>query len=286
MRTLEERGDDYSRRVLMSSPMYGQYLERKAEDEAQRKDDYLSAATKNYKSDLTPADFEALGIPIPKKYEKGVMDFLGLIDGYQKKMDRLYAKGKFGTDEYRDLYFKYKDAVAKGKKNSTVAKILDRNPVDWLVSGPHALNEPHYESFGTTGKKRPADARQMQMWKNIRNEFFINGMTPKRVLKVRRQVTGAMAENFDESVRAWCWAYVKYKADQGRTALASSDNPYGWYKGWTVDSSYGETMQKWLEKELDPLLDGTISPAFLEEWKKANKSAGGNLLSDFIDLSH
>jgi hypothetical protein len=286
MRDLEERGDDYSLRLVQNSPMYPEYLERKESEAKDAKARYLKAATVHYKSMLAPDDFRALGIAVPEKYEQGVMRFLGIIDRYERQLDKLYNQGKFGTDEYKDIYRKQQEAIAKGRKDATVRAILAKTPADWFVSGPNALNEPHWEDFLDGDRKRHPAVTLQTTWRKVRDEFFRKGMTPTRVLEVRRKYGGQIGDNFSEAVRAWCWAYVKYEADQGRAALSSSDNPYGWYKGWTIDSKYGESMQKWLEDELDPFVRGVISPEFAEEWRMADRHAGGNLISDLLNLKY
>jgi hypothetical protein len=301
MQSLESSGDDRALKILKSSSTYDLYLAKKEEKRIDSRNAFLRAATAHYKSSLGPEEFEALGISIPERYlgkmvngrypqkvdgrVNGVMGFLGMVDAQNRIMDKLYKAGKFSSDEYRAAYERRSKLISAGRKDKRLAAILDRNMSSFLTSGPHALNEPNWQHVSDSGRKTHATERLNSTWQKVKHEFIDEGMTPKTVLRVRREYGGIIGENFDEAVRAWSWAYVDSVAQKARKALTSSDNPYGWAPGWSIDSRYGKMMKKWMSDVTAFLFDRkhSLSEAFLEEWDIADKSAGGNLLDDLIN---
>ena len=162
--------------------------------------------------------------------------------------------------------------------NKTLAPYIDAGAPKHLSTGPNRLDKPHFID---------AAPKTVKEWENFRDQNFKGTMTAKELLAMKRKASPELKRNWDEAVCAWGWDFTLRVAKLGRQALTETNNPYGWYKGWTIESTGGEKMQKWMRQNMQNLIGANaVNKRFRQQWFLANAAADGNLIYDLLNTSN
>jgi len=280
MKRLEASGLLFGHTLVRNSPMYKQYTKMRKDEQRATTKKFMSCALTSFKSNVNPNEWAQLfGKTWTQAQSNAMLGFVSTIDAQRKVLDVMYHKGDFGTSAYKQKYYILQDYIAtQKKKNPTLAPYIGATVPFLLSSGPNALDKPHFIDGGKNAVKE---------WEGFRGKIMAGNFTPRDLLDIKHKASPELLRNWDAAVTAWAWHFTLTAAEMGRKALKESNNPHGWYKGWTTDSSYGKIMQTWLKRALSHLTNQktTLSDTFLSQWNKADKAGGGNLYYDLLDWS-
>jgi len=277
MRRLEMSGNPEMVKFVQSSPHYKEYLVSLEKEQRTTAKNFAYKASAPYKSSIEPNEWVTL---FGKKWKPGTTDrllgFLKDVDADRKILSEMYKRGKFGSDEYKKVYYHLQDYITKARKSAPgLAEYIGATTPDLLAMGPNAVNTPHFVG--------PQSKQALKAFDEATPRILKGGWNPKEMLAIKHEYP-ELESNWDEAVSRWAWNYTLDAARIGRQQLAATDNPYGWYKGWTVDSKYGTAMQKWLKYNIGLVKRSGYAPKWVEEWDRADAASGGNLISDLLNL--
>jgi len=281
MKRLEGSGLLWGKELVQGSRRYDQYLGMRKEEIAGIQRRFLTAALAPYKSSVHSDDWALFGKGWNEKTAPALGNkLLGFLTEIEKRSAAL-KKLTFATKEYKAEYYKLQDYIHTVKtKNKLLAPYIGASAPKLLGTGQLALDKPAFVD---------ASPKTMAEWGKMRTTLYSTPgvVTAKNILKLKQKASPELRANWDEATRALSWDFTFRLAAQGRDALTKSNNPYGWYKGWTIESKYGETVQNWMKQNLHAFTNAKapISKSFYRQWGEADKAAGGNLIYDLLDTS-
>jgi len=281
MKRLEGSGLLWGKELVQGSRRYDQYVGMRKEEIAGIQRRFLTAALAPYKSGVHPDDWALFGKGWNEKTAPALGNkLLGFLGEIEKRSAAL-RKLTFATKEYKAEYYKLQDYIHTVKtKNKLLAPYIGASAPKLLGTGQLALDKPAFVN---------AKPETMAEWKKLRITLYSTPgvVTAKTILKLKQKASPELQANWDESTKALGWDFTFRLAAQGRDALTKSNNPYGWYKGWTIESKYGTTMQNWMKQNMHAWINpkAPISKSFFRQWGEADKAAGGNIIYDLLDTS-
>ena len=284
MKRLEDSGLLYGKLLVRDSPMYQQYVKMRKQDDAATMVKFMAVAMKPYKSDVDANDWiDFIGMPYntlaQRKRANAAAEKMLVFEQHIDELGKAYKSLPFASKEYKKGYYALKDYIeTQRKSNPLLAPYIGATAPELLAMGPYRVDVPRFID---------GNEKTMKEWESLKPQIIRGDMTAKQLHSIKLKASPALVRNWDVAVAAWSWHYALTVANMARHALLSNNNPLGWYKGYTVESTYGQVIQKWTYRALRRWIDPKhhLSEMFYAQWQLADKASEYNLIYDLCDTS-
>jgi hypothetical protein len=249
----------YAHEVVQNSPFYEQFQQKLADEHTQKIKAGVEAATAKYKADLTPEQWDALGVHIDPQDVQAVHDAAVRTDYWMKRLHATAAKYGFGTDQYKKVYAAMDADLDKFKIGSEARDILAASTGDLLRRVGLDKPAPIVESGHTLN---PNGKRALLAYQKALRIINGDDATVEKAKQAYLKLKPDKQAQIDEYLRAGAWGAFLKKGDLYREALgtelsyesvrtSSSGHKYtvtvkAWGRGFSVGSTEGKKFTQTL----------------------------------------